>query len=337
MAKGFLYNLKMNKKTALRLFAFAFALMFSLSALSGCNFGDDMSGASDDGGISVVASTFPVYDTVKRVVPENVRVTLLLSPGAEPHDYEPTPSDIRKVGECDLFVYVGGESDAWADTLLGSFDGEVSCLTLMDCVEKLEEETVEGAEPHEDHDGSETAYDEHIWTSPANVVLMAQSIAGALSEIDGAGEAEYRANAAAYAAELEELDGEFKAAVSRLGIKTLLFGDRFPFLYFTKHYGLNYYAAFAGCSHDTEPSLKTMTFLTDRIREENIQVVFYTELSNHSVADTLAAETGASTAMLHSCSNVTAAEFENGETYLSLMRKNLKTLEEAFSGAADQL
>ena len=188
MAKGFLYNLKMNKKTALRLFAFAFALMFSLPALSGCNSGDDISGASDDGGISVVASTFPVYDTVKRVVPENVRVTLLLSPGAEPHDYEPTPSDIRKVGECDLFVYVGGESDAWADTLLGSFDGEVSCLTLMDCVEKLEEETVEGAEPHEDHDGSETAYDEHIWTSPANVVLMAQSIAGALSEIDGAGE-----------------------------------------------------------------------------------------------------------------------------------------------------
>ena len=223
---------------------------------------------------------------------------------------------------CDLFLYIGGESDAWVETLLGASE-DVLSLRLIDSVEPLREE------------GDEHAFDEHIWTDPQNAARMTETIAEALCRLDGAHSDGYAARRDAFTAELDELDASFADAVARLGIRTVVFGDRFPFAYFTHRYGIEAFAAFPGCSHETEPAAGTMSALIDRVREGNIGTVFYTELSNHAVADAIADDTGAKTAMLHSCSNVTREEFDRGETYLSLMRQNLRTLEEAYAHAAD--
>jgi zinc transport system substrate-binding protein len=261
--------------------------------------------------------------------------------------YEPTPQDILKIQNADLFVYPGGEGDAWVDDILSAFDHEVPALRMIDCVDAVAEEVLEGMtatghdhedhededhedEDHEDEDGlHEIEYDEHVWTSPKNADLIQRAIAKRLSAVDPEDAAVYAANSETYGEALAALDRQFDEFFDGVENKTLIVGDRFPLRYFADAYGLTCYAAFPGCSNETEPSAGTIAFLIDKVRETGVSTVFYIELSNHLVADSIAEQTGAKTAMFHSGHNVSRADFDAGATYVSLMRANLETLREA--------
>ena len=295
--------------------------------LSGCGAQSEPEGE----GISVVATVFAPYDFARQLVGERGEVTLLLPPGSEAHSYEPSPKDIIEIQNCDLFIYVGGVSDAWVSDVLESVGGEVRTVTLMDCVELLEEEHVEGMEVDEDeheHEG-EIEYDEHVWTSTRNAELICEKIAAALCEVDPEGAEEYGTALESYCAQLDELDAAFTEVVENGVRDTVVFGDRFPLLYFAKAYGLNYYAAWPGCADEAEPSAATVTFLIDKVKAEGIPVVFHIELSNEDMADTICNETGAKKMLFSACHNVTRAQFDAGVTYLELMWQNVDALREA--------
>jgi zinc transport system substrate-binding protein len=282
--------------------------------------------------LSVVATNFPAFDFARQVAGDCADVAMLLPPGAESHTYEPTPRDILTIQNADLFVYTGGESDAWVDDILSSFDHPVPTLKMIDCVAAVEEELAPGMEAEEEEEGAgpeEIEYDEHVWTSPANAVKIEQAIAKELQALDPANAAAYRANSEAYTQKLEELDQGFRDFFSGVRVKTLILGDRFPLRYFADEYGLAYFAAFPGCSTETEPSAATIAFLIDKARTEGVSTVFYIEFSNHLVADSIAEEAGVKTALFHSCHNVSQADLDRGATYLSLMAQNLETLKGA--------
>ncbi len=293
--------------------------------LSGCGAQSEPEGE----GISVVATVFAPYDFARQLVGERGEVTLLLPPGSEAHSYEPSPKDIIEIQNCDLFIYVGGVSDAWVSDVLESVGGEVRTVTLMDCVELLEEERVEGMEVDEDEHEGEIEYDEHVWTSPRNAELICEKIAAALCEVDPEGAEEYGTALESYCAQLDELDAAFTEVVENGVRDTVVFGDRFPLLYFAKAYGLNYYAAWPGCADEAEPSAATVTFLIDKVKAEGIPVVFHIELSNEDMADTICNETGAKKMLFSACHNVTRAQFDAGVTYLELMWQNVDALREA--------
>ena len=299
---------------------------------------------AEDGRLQVVAAVFPAYDFARAAGGGLTDVELLLPPGAESHSYEPTPADILAVQECDLFIYLGGESDTWVETILSSIDMEGRTLRMVDCVELLEETEVEGMQAlpghrhdHEDEEGEEhgahglgvvVGMDEHVWTSPRNAAAITRTIGGVLGELDPANAPAYTAAAEQYAGEIDGLDGEFAALFESRPDRTIVFGDRFPLLYFAEEFDLDYYAAFPGCGAQTEPSAATVAFLTDKVRQEQLPAVWYIEFSNHLVADSIAEAAGVGTAMFHTCHNVSGQELERGETYVSLMRKNLETLRE---------
>ena len=293
--------------------------------LSGCGAQSEPEGE----GISVVATVFAPYDFARQLVGERGEVTLLLPPGSEAHSYEPSPKDIIEIQNCDLFIYVGGVSDAWVSDVLESVGGEVRTVTLMDCVELLEEEHVEGMEVDEDEHEGEIEYDEHVWTSPRNAELICEKIAAALCEVDPEGAEEYGTALESYCAQLDELDAAFTEVVENGVRDTVVFGDRFPLLYFAKAYGLNYYAAWPGCADEAEPSAATVTFLIDKVKAEGMPVVFHIELSNEDMADTICNETGAKKMLFSACHNVTRAQFDAGVTYLELMWQNVDALREA--------
>ncbi len=296
------------------------------SLLAGC--GAEAEPETD--GISVVATVFAPYDFAKQLIGERGEVTLLLPPGSESHSYEPSPKDLIEIQNCDLFIYVGGISDAWVADVLESVGDGVRTVTLMDCVELLEEEHVEGMEVEDDeHGDGDVEYDEHVWTSPRNAKLICEKIAAALCEADPEGEAEYMAALEGYSQELDELDAAFKDVVANGVRNTVVFADRFPLLYFAKAYGLEYYAAWPGCADEAEPSAATVTFLIDKVKEEKIPVVFHIELSNEDMADTVCSETGAKKMLFSACHNVTKEQFEAGVTYMELMWANVDALREA--------
>jgi zinc transport system substrate-binding protein len=465
-----------------------------------------------DGKINVVTTIFPPYDFTREVAGDKVNLTMLLKPGAESHSYEPSPQDIIKVQNCDVFIYVGGESDAWVERILESMDtSRMEIVTLRDCVEVVEEVIVEGMQdeeeghshgheaftiedvkdraltdwagdwqsvyPHlldgtldpvmehkaesgektageyyeqyktayvtdvdrvsisadsmtfyrngvpakaqyayrgtgviEEDDGSlwvrykfeaagnppkgapryimfsdhlhapaktehfhiyasdigfdalmadtnpvnyptyypaaltkdeivaemighdheeEVEYDEHVWTSPKNAKLIVQKITGILKQRDASNAAEYERNASSYLAKLTELDNSFQNTINGAKRKTFIFGDRFPFRYFADAYGLNYFAAFPGCSTETECSAATLVFLVDKIRAEKIPVVFHIELSNEKIADAISEETGARKLLLHAVHNISQRDFDRGENYYKLMSQNVQNLKEA--------
>lgn len=285
----------------------------------------------DDGKLKVVSTIFPPYDFAKNVGGEYVNVSMLLKPGMESHSYDPTPQDIIKIQECDLFIYTGGESDEWVKDILESGDKKPKkVLAMMDVCEKVQEEIVEGMETDKD-DGDEFEYDEHVWTSPKNAMDITKAIAKTLSELDAKHQVNFNSNSHQYCQSLSKLDNTFRGIVNSAKRKTLIFGDRFPFRYFADEYDLEYYAAFPGCSSETEPSPATVSFLIDKVQEEEIPVVFSIEFSNGKVADTICESTGAKKLTFHSCHNVTPTEFGLGAGYLSLMRENADALKEALS------
>ena len=284
----------------------------------------------------IVATVFPAYDFARSAAGELADVTLLLPPGAESHSYEPTPADILRVQRCDLFIYLGGESDAWVDTILSAIEPRGDVLRMIDCVDLLEEETAEGMQGGHDHDheeghdhlGEVLSMDEHVWTAPRNAAAVTRIIGQRLALLDRSNGEAYAAGAEAYALELEELDRDFAAFFDTLPDRTIVFGDRFPLLYFAEAYDLDYYAAFPGCGAQTETSAATVAFLTRKVREEGLPAVWYIEFSNHLVADSIAEAAGVETAQFHTCHNVSRADLEAGATCLSLMRANLEALRE---------
>jgi len=294
--------------------------------------------------LDIVAVNFPAFDFSRVIAGVRANVIMLLPPGSEAHSFEPSPKDIIAVQEADLLVYNGGIADFWISETVASLGAEAPVvLRMMDSVSLVTEELVEGMEDTADEHEQETEHkedapneanadeelDEHVWTSPRNAKLIVSDIALKLSELDPAGREYYQARLAAYAIELDALDDAFRKLVNGAKRKTIVLGDRFPMRYFTMEYGLAYYAAFPGCSAQTEPSARTLAFLMDKISEEKIPVVFYIEFSSGKSASVIAEETGAKPLLLHSAHNVTLQEMQNGVSYLSLMRGNLETLREA--------
>ena len=279
----------------------------------------------ETGKLHIVAAIFPAYDFARAAAGDLAEVTMLLPPGAESHSYEPTPADILAVQDCDLFFYLGGESDAWVEGILETVRPGGRVLRMMDCVELLEEEE----DHHHDHSEGEVAeLDEHVWTSPENAAAITRAVGEVLAELDGAHQAEYRANAGTYAGQLEELDQDFSHFFDGVSSKPMVFGDRFPLRYFAERYGLDCRAAFPGCGGQTEPSAAVIASLIKLVEAESLSTVWYIEFSNHLVADSVAEAAGAETAMFHSCHNVAREDLEAGATYLSLMRGNLSALKE---------
>jgi zinc transport system substrate-binding protein len=310
--------------------------------------------------ISVVATIFPPFDFSRAIAGDKADIAMLLPPGAESHSFEPTPQDIIKIQNCDVFIYNGGDSDAWVGEILESMDtGSMKIVRFIDCVETVDEEIVEGMEDvehehedghedgdeHEDEDGHEgedghedehegeheREIDEHVWTSPRNAKLIVGRISDALRSADPKNADAYSQSADAYLARLDELDAKFKAVTGGAARNTIVFGDRFPFRYFADAYGLEYFAAFPGCATETEASAATVAFLIDKISAERIPAVFHIELSNEKMANAISESTGAKVMLLHACHNISKADFEAGETYISLMDANADTLKEALS------
>jgi zinc transport system substrate-binding protein len=305
---------------------FLVALVFA-TALIGCA---PNSTAKSDGKINIVTTIFPQYDFARNIAGDKANVTLLLRPGAESHSYEPSPQDIIKIKNSAVFIYTGGESDEWVEKILASLDtSQMKIITLLDCVPVVEEELVEGMQEEEEEHEDEPAYDEHVWTAPRNAKLIVQKLADALGTVDTPNATVYRQNAKNYAAELDKLDTDFRALVGGAKRKTLIFGDRFPFRYFADAYGLKYFAAFPGCSTETEASPATIRFLIDKTKQEKIPVVLHIELSNQKMAKAIAEATGARVRQLHAAHNITRQDFQNGLGYLDLMRQNITVLKEA--------
>lgn len=298
--------------------------------------------------LSLVCTSFPPFDLARSVAGDQAELTMLLKPGAESHTYEPTPQDIKKIAEADLFITVGGENDAWVDHLLDSLgDKKPEIFKLVEAVDTVEEELVEGMEDEEEHEhehesshkidkneaneDDEHEIDEHVWTAPKNFSLMAEKLASRLAEMDPEHAERFAENARTTAQQFDKLDKEIRQIVDHAKRKTIIFADRFPLRYFADAYGLDYFAAFSGCSVNTEASPKTVAFLIDKVKEEKIPVVFSIEFSSRQMADAVCEATGAKHRTFHSCHNISADELARGETTLSLMEKNLEVLKEALN------
>ena len=302
--------------------------------------------------LSLVCTSFPPFDLARSVAGDQAELTMLLKPGAESHTYEPTPQDIKKIAEADLFITVGGENDAWVDHLLDSLgDKKPEIFKLVEAVDTVEEELVEGMEAEDEHEhehesshkidkdkakheaneDDEHEIDEHVWTAPQNFSLMAEKLASRLAEMDPEHAEGFAENARTTAQQFDKLDKEIRQIVDHAKRKTLIFADRFPLRYFADAYGLDYFAAFSGCSVNTEASPKTVAFLIDKVKEEKIPVVFSIEFSSGQMADAVCEATGAKHRTFHSCHNISADELARGETTLSLMEKNLEVLKEALN------
>ena len=298
---------------------------------------------AEDGRLQVVCSVFPYYDFARQIGGDDVDVTLLVAAGKETHSFEPTPLDVITLSQADVFLYNGGESETWVDDILSAAGENIAVtLPLMPQVSALAEEWAEGMEgghddhdhdhDHEehdhDHDSDDIEYDEHVWTSPVLAKALCQAICDALCQADPAHQEGYQARLADYLTQLDELDAAFREVVDAGHRRLLVFGDRFPLLYFCKEYDLDYRAAFHGCASDTEPSLATLKYLIDKVKDEEIPVVYTIELSSRKVANAIAEATGAKVLTFHSCQTVSRAEFDGGATYLSLMEQNVEALRE---------
>ena len=280
------------------------------------------------------------------VIGDESEVSMLLKPGVEMHSYEPTPEDIINIKKADLFIYVGGESDEWVKDLLKDNEiPEAKTLRLMDLVETKEEELSEGMEEHEhehehEHDDghkhedefgseNEVEYDEHIWTSPVNAIKLVSGIKDRLAQIHPENASAYTKNADAYIAHLSSIDQQIREVVRASNKKELIFGDRFPFRYFVDEYGLDYYAAFPGCSEQTEASSQTIAFLINIAKTSNVNTILKIELTSDKLAKSIADEVGASIMVLNAAHNISSDDFEKGVTYADIMERNIEVLREA--------
>lgn len=342
----------MKKITALLL-----ALFVLVGALAGCGKQNDTNKTDK---LSIVTTIFPEYDWVREILgdkADNAEITMLLDNGVDLHSYQPTADDIVKISDCDLFIYVGGESDGWVeDALRNAANRNMKVINLLEVLgdsvkteeivegmqeeehehEDAEEHEHEDAEEHEHEDAEEHEHeeeaDEHVWLSLKNAKMLVRVISKALQELDPDNKDIYAANADAYVKKLSALDAEYQAAVDAASNKTILFGDRFPFRYLVDDYGLRYYAAFVGCSAETEASFETISFLAKRVDEWKLPCVLTIEGAQHKIAETIVQNTTAKNQRvltMDSMQSTTSKDVKNGTTYLSVMEKNLSVLKEA--------
>ena len=293
---------------------------------------ESASGDTDSkSGISIVTTIFPIYDWVKNITGSAENVIYFDENGIDLHSFEPTADNIITLSSADLFICIGGTSDEWVDNAVKSAENEnLQVLRLMEITGVLEEETVEGMEAdHEEADIAE--YDEHVWLSLKKAQTAVRSIADALCGIDPENADFYRTNAENYINDLKALDGKYEVAIASAKGNTLLFADRFPFRYLTEDYALEYYAAFPGCSAESEASFETIAFLIEKTKELKLDDIIVLEGSDRKIASTVASETGAEIVMLDSCQSVTKKDVADGKTYISVMEENLKVITEALS------
>ena len=370
---------------------FAAAFLGISLLLGGCAQTEESQGAFDAspeaaGKLKVAVTLFPYYDFVRQIAGDQVDLQMVIPAGMDSHSFEPTPADIRTIQHADVLISNGGTMEHWLDETLAALDTtSMTIVTMMDYVDTVEEEIVEGMEDadhdhdhahvhaaddhdhsnetpeehaahaheaddydhsgetpeehaahaHEaddhdyvDHDGheEEIEYDEHIWTSPVNAMKLVDVIGDTLAQADPVHADIYHQGAASYKKELEEINAGFREVCANRKRNMIVMGDKFPFRYLADEYQLDYRAAFSGCSSDTEPSAKTIAYLIDKVKEEQIPAVYYLELSSHRVAEIIGEETGAEPLLLHSCHNVTRAQFDAGITYAGLMRQNIENL-----------
>ena len=323
------------------------ALAIIVGLLAGCG---QQNNTNKTDKLSIVTTVFPEYDWVKEILgdtAENAEITMLLDSGVDLHSYQPTVDDIVKISDCDLFLYVGGESDGWVeDALKNAPNEDRTVINLLDVLgdSVKEEETVEGMQ-EEDHDHEdadeheeEAEYDEHIWLSLKNAQVLVAAISEALQESDPARKDTYAANSEAYVEKLSALDADYQAAVDSATYKTLLFGDRFPFRYLADDYGLDYYAAFPGCSAETEASFETISFLAKKADELKLPCVLTIEGTQYKIAETIVQNTAQKNQQIltmDSMQAVTANDAASGVSYLSIMEKNLSVLKKALGQEAE--
>lgn len=309
------------------------ALFMLVGALAGCGKQNDTNQTDK---LSIVTTIFPEYDWVREILGEkadNAEITMLLDNGVDLHSYQPTADDIVKISDCDLFIYVGGESDEWVeDALRNAANGNMKVINLLEVLgdSVKTEEIVEGMQ-EEEYEYEEEA-DEHVWLSLKNAKMLVRVISKALQELDPDNKDIYAANADAYVKKLSALDAEYQAAVDAASNKTILFGDRFPFRYLVDDYGLHYYAAFVGCSAETEAGFETISFLAKRVDEWKLPCVLTIEGAQHKIAETVVRNTTAKNQRvltMDSMQSTTSKDVKNGTTYLSVMEKNLSVLKEA--------
>ena len=381
----------MNMRTSRLKTGCAAAVLGISLVLGGCAQTGGSQGAFDasseeNGKLKVAVTLFPYYDFVRHIAGNQVDLQMVIPAGMDSHSFEPTPADIRTIQHADILISNGGTMEHWLDETLAALDTtNMTIVTMMDYVDAVEEEIVEGMEDadhdhdhthvyvaadhdhsgetpeehaahsHEDddhdhsgetpeehaahsheedtrsyvdHDGheEEIEYDEHIWTSPVNAMKLVDVIGDTLAEADPAHADTYHQRAENYKKELEEIDAGFREVSANRKRNMIVMGDKFPFRYLADEYQLDYRAAFSGCSSDTEPSAKTIAYLIDKVKEEQIPTVYYLELSSHRVSEIIGEETGAEPLLLHSCHNVTRAQFDAGVTYVQLMRQNIENL-----------
>ena len=381
----------MNMRTSRLKTGCAAAVLGISLVLGGCAQTGGSQGAFDasseeNGKLKVAVTLFSYYDFVRQIAGNQVDLQMVIPAGMDSHSFEPTPADIRTIQHADILISNGGTMEHWLDETLAALDTtNMTIVTMMDYVDAVEEEIVEGMEDadhdhehthvyvaadhdhsgetpeehaahaHEDddhdhsgetpeehaahsyeedtrsyvdHDGheEEIEYDEHIWTSPVNAMKLVDVIGDTLAEADPAHADTYHQGAENYKKELEEIDSGFREVSANRKRNMIVMGDKFPFRYLADEYQLDYRAAFSGCSSDTEPSAKTIAYLIDKVKEEQIPTVYYLELSSHRVSEIIGEETGAEPLLLHSCHNVTRAQFDAGVTYVQLMRQNIENL-----------
>ncbi len=345
-------------KKIIAIFAAAIMMVSSLSACGSAKSGDvsaetfaasTESGAASKGEnaskepLQIVTTIFPEYDWVQNVLGENpagAEVTMLLDNGVDLHSFQPTAEDIMKISKCDLFIYVGGESDGWVDDALKEATNKnMQVINLLDVLgnEVKEEEVVEGmeAEEEEEESGEEEEgpeYDEHVWLSLRKAEVLVNAIGDAMQKADPENAETYKSNAESYVEKLKSLDDDYTKAVSEGSKDTLLFGDRFPFRYMVDDYGLKYYAAFVGCSAETEASFETISFLSKKVDELSLNSVMTIEGKEHKIAETIVQNTASKdqkTLTLDSMQSTTKEDVKNGASYLSIMENNLEVLKEA--------
>ena len=316
------------------------ALMMSASIVTGCSTANIK---PDNDKLKIVTTIFPEYDWTMNILGEKAKdaeVTLLLDNGVDLHSYQPTADDIMKISTCELFIYVGGESDEWVDGVLKeAVNKNMIVINLLDVLgDKVkEEEVVEGMEEEECEDEGEeeeTEFDEHVWLSLKNAEVLCDEIAKEMSKADESNADIYKTNAEAYKEKMDALDNEYKNAIDSATNKTLVFGDRFPFRYLVDDYGLDYYAAFVGCSAETEASFETIVFLAKKADEYKVPAIFTIEGSDNKIAETIRDNTASKNQeilSIDSIQSITSKDVENGASYIDIMSDNLEILKKAIS------
>lgn len=302
-------------------FSLLLALVLCASVFSSCRGTFN----AENGKLTIVATLFPQYDFAREIAGSYADISLLLKPGVDSHSYEPTPQDIIKINNADVFLYTGEYMEAWAHDIIKSIESDV---IVVDVSKGISLDTLKEHSHIEGDSHNHENYDPHIWTNPVFAKTMVESISSALQQADLENAHIYAENAENYTKKLDKLDEDMFNMLKEARQDTICFGDRFAMHYFAKHYNLNYISAYDSCSEETEPSAKALAEIIDTINEKEIKAVFYAELTQQTAARTISESTGAKLLMLHSCHNVSKAELESGATYISLMYQNLENLRE---------